>query len=116
MQVKLLLVELCRVFDMSMPPDLEQKLSFNALPPPSPAAGSVAPDARDVSFYMSDSFFLKHILLWKLISVFSLDCADIFFGVLDRANSKNGKKSLFGGFFCPSLSPFVLHSLHFTLS
>lgn len=45
-QVKLLLQELCSSFGMHDPPDLEQKLSFNALPPPSPSAGATAPHSK----------------------------------------------------------------------
>ena len=40
---------------MHDPPDLEQKLSFNALPPPSPSAGSVAPDSKHVSLCFHDA-------------------------------------------------------------
>ena len=56
-QVKLLLRELCVSFTMNDPPDLEQKLSFNAVPPPSPAAGAVAPDAKHVSELVVDNWY-----------------------------------------------------------
>ena len=52
-QVKLLLQELCSSFGMHDPPDLEQKLSFNALPPPSPSAGAIAPDSKHVSSWLA---------------------------------------------------------------